>query len=149
LILCRDYYNSLHPSGPPSKKDNHSGDNAFASKQDRINHQKKIRLWFMNPEKFKNDLEVEQQKYSGKCIYHLCDNHLTQNCNVKQECEKLLTTKKSSPSPLAQTGQKHHISEESLDDDIVSDSNDAFVSEDMANDTNKASLHYFVCVTKH
>jgi hypothetical protein len=32
LILCRDYYNSLHPNGPPSKKDNHSGDNAFAGK---------------------------------------------------------------------------------------------------------------------
>jgi hypothetical protein len=149
LILRRDYYNSLHPNGLPSKKDNHSVNNAFASKQDQINHQKKIRLWFMNPEKFKNDLEVEQQKYSGRCIYHLCDNHLTQNCNVKRECEKLLTTKKSSPSPLAQTGQLRHISKESLDDDIVSDSNDAFVSEDMTNDTNEASLYYFACVINH
>jgi hypothetical protein len=35
LILCRGYYNSLHPNGPPqSKKDITLGDHTFASKQD-------------------------------------------------------------------------------------------------------------------
>jgi hypothetical protein len=29
LILCQDYYNSLYPNGPPSKKDNHSSDNVL------------------------------------------------------------------------------------------------------------------------
>ncbi len=42
----------------------------------------------MDPVKFKRELDTEQRKYSGKCIYHLCDNHSTSNCNIKLECDK-------------------------------------------------------------
>jgi hypothetical protein len=133
LILCRVFYNSLHPNGPPSKKDVHSDVNPFASKQDRINHQKKIRIWFLNPGKFKNALEMEQRKHSGKCVYHLCDNHSNSTCNVKIECEKLLAEKQTAPSSSSSSsGQLHHITEEMYEDAIDMDSRDV-ESDDMTN----------------
>jgi len=148
LILCRDYYNFLHPNGPPTKKESQFFDNVFASKQDRLSHQKKIKAWFMNPGKFKKELESEQQKYVGKCIYHLCETHSTMNCNVKRECEKLLATKTSALSSSAETGQLHYITDE-LFEDATSESEDVVDSAVLTNDTNEASLHYFACVTNH
>jgi hypothetical protein len=141
LILCRDYYNSLHPNGPPTKRNIHSGDSVFASKQDHLNHQKKIRHWFMDLVKFKREIDAEQRKYAGKCIYHLCDNHPTSNCNIKHECDKLISDKKPA-------GQLRHIMEEQYadaSDDALVD----IVSEDISNDTNEASLHYFARVSNH
>ena len=149
LILCRDYYNSIHPNGPPAKKDSHLSDNVFASKQDRLSHQKKVRSWFMNPEKFKKEMDTEQQKHVGKCIYHLCDNHSTLNCNVKKDCEKLLTAKTSSSSSSAGNAHLRHITEELFEDAITSDTEDIVTSDALSNDTNEASLHYFACVTNH
>jgi len=142
LILCRDHHNSLHPNGPPSKKDNHSGDNAFASKQDCLDHQKKVRLWFLNPVKFKNELDAAQCKYSGKCLYHLCDTHSTPNCNIKCEFDKLLSNKKSSSSPTPPLGQLRHITEDCHEDAVDNDDWD-IVTDDVCNDTNDASLQYF------
>jgi hypothetical protein len=148
LILCRDYYNSLHPNGPPTKKESQFGDNVIASKQDRLSHQEKIKSWFMNPGKFKKELESEQQKYVGKCIYHLCDTHPTMHCNVKRECAKLLATKTSAASSSAETGQLRHITDE-LFENATSESEDVVDSDVLTNDTNEASLHYFACVTNH
>jgi hypothetical protein len=149
LILCRDFYNSLHPNGSPSEKEGNSGNNPFASKQDRLNHQKKIRMWFLNPGKFKNALDMEQRNYSGKCVYHLCDNHPTSSCNVKLECDKILAEKQSVPSlGSSQAGQLRHITEELYEDAVDVESGD-IASVDVTNDTNEASLHYFACVTNH
>jgi len=149
LVLCRDFYNSLHPTGPPIKKDGPSGDNPFASKQDRLNHQKKIRMWFLNPGKFKNALDMVQRKYSGKCVYHLCDTHPTSTCNVKLECEKILAEKQSvSTSGSSAAGQLRHITEELYKDAVDVESRD-IESDELTNDTNEASLHYFACVTNH
>jgi hypothetical protein len=147
LILCQDYYNSLHPNGPPAKKDLNHGDSPFTSRQDRLDHQKKIRLWFMNPGKYKNELVAEQQKHLGKCIYHLCDNHSTDNCNIKRECDKNLGNKQSSP-PTATAGQLRHITEECFEDAVDNDACDD-VDEDICKNTNEESLQYFLRVSKH
>jgi hypothetical protein len=93
-------------------------------------------------------LESEQQKYVGKCVYHLCDTHPTMHCNVKRECEKLLASKTSASSSSAETGQLCHITDE-LFEDATSESEDVVDSAVLTNDTNEASLHYFACVTNH
>jgi hypothetical protein len=70
---------------------------------DRISHQKKVKEWFLNPKKSHREIENEQRKHSGKCIYHLSKSHPTADCNIKKECEKLLMDKKdmvSTPSLL-------------------------------------------------
>jgi hypothetical protein len=147
LILCRDYYNSLHPNGPPTK-DTAYGDSGFAKKQDRLTHQKKIRGWFMDHVKFKRELDTEQCKYSGKCIYHLCDNHSTSNCNIKLECNKLLMNKKPSDPISANPGHLRHIMEENYEV-AIDDTSGAFVPEEISNDTNEEHLHYFARVSNH
>ena len=58
----------------------------------------------MNPTKYKAELEAEQLKYAGKCVYHLTKNHQTPNCYIKKECEKLVANKKSNvPTPGSST----------------------------------------------
>lgn len=148
MILCRDYYNSLHPQGPPTKRDNHTGESGFASKQDRLTHQKKVRTWFMDPTKFKREIDAEQRKHPGKCIYHLCDNHSTVNCNVKLECDKGTQDKRSSGPISSASGQLRHITEEHYEDAIDDVPNDP-VSEELSNDTSDASLQYFARVSNH
>jgi len=92
---------------------------------------------------------MEQRKHSGKCVYHLCDNHSTSTCNVKLECEKLLAEKLTAPSSSSSySGQLHHITEEIYEDAIDMDSRDV-ESDDMTNNTNRASLHYYARVTNH
>jgi hypothetical protein len=88
LVLCRDFYNSVNPTGPSVKRDRDRGGDRdpFAELQvDRTSHHKKIRLWFMNPAKHRADLEAEQIKYSGRCLYHLTKSHCTDDCHVKKE----------------------------------------------------------------
>jgi hypothetical protein len=59
LVLCRDFYNSVNPTGPPAKHDRDR--DPFSEFQlDRASHHKKIRLWFSNPTKHKRDIESEQ-----------------------------------------------------------------------------------------
>jgi hypothetical protein len=149
LILCRDYYNSIHPNGPPSKPSPGVGDSPFTSRQDRLDHQKKVRLWFMNPSKFKNAIETEQRKHSGKCIYHLSDTHQTSNCNVKKECDKLLSEKQVSNSTTSSTGQLRHITEESFEDAVEPDDCGDNDHDVLCNDTNEDSLQYFAKVSNH
>jgi len=123
-------------------------DHAFASKQERVAHQKKIRLWFMNPVKFKKELDAEIKKYAGKCVYHLCDNHPTSSCNVKRECDKLIADKGSTSQASSATGQLRHISEETFEDAVELSTSEVDL-DDFANDTNEESLHYFACITNH
>jgi hypothetical protein len=84
LILCRDYFNSVKPQG--ISKHEQSNDTNF----DRAAQHKKVKEWFMNPSKFRREIEAEQRKHSGKCIFHLTKSHPTEECNVKKECDKLL-----------------------------------------------------------
>jgi hypothetical protein len=55
---------------------------------DRASHHKKIRLWFTNPSKYKAELELEQPKFPGRCIYHLTRTHATMDCHVKKDSDK-------------------------------------------------------------
>jgi len=91
LVLCRDYANLVQPQGY-SKVDPNS-DFAHNSSIDRLAHHKKIKQWFMNPSKFATELENEQAKYPGKCIYHLTTKHPTYDCFIKKECDKLVAAR--------------------------------------------------------
>jgi len=61
LVLRRNYSNSVRPQG--NGQDN--SDSANTPPVDRPAHHKKIKQWFMNPVKFKAELEAEQAKYTG------------------------------------------------------------------------------------
>jgi hypothetical protein len=52
----------------------------------------------MNPSKFRREIEAEQRKHSGKCIFHLTRSHRTEECNVRKESDKLLADQKNTPS---------------------------------------------------
>jgi hypothetical protein len=81
LVLCRDYYNSVKPTGVERKS---SPESTF----DKETHQKKIREWFLNPTKFCQQIESEQRHHPNKCIYHLSKTHQTSNCAVKKVCDR-------------------------------------------------------------
>ncbi len=139
LILCRDYFNSVKPQGV--LKRDQPGDSTF----DRAAQHKKVKEWFMNPSKFRRDIENEHRKHSGKYIYHLSKTHTTDECNVKRECDKLLADRKNS-SPSTQnagsSGQLRNLKEEIFEDAVSDD-----VTDDSTNDTNEDQLLYFARVT--
>ncbi len=107
----------------------------------------------MNPKKNAKEIEEEQCRHLGKCIFHLTASHQTTNCDVKKDCDKLLQAKKSSstthPSSTSTTGQLRHITEEEevSQDSLVDDS--SAVSNDDSNDTNDDVLNYFSRVSNH
>jgi hypothetical protein len=61
LTLCRDYY----PQGILQLSTTASGES------DHSAHSKKVKTWFMNPVKYRKEIETEQSKHPNKCIYHL------------------------------------------------------------------------------
>jgi hypothetical protein len=67
LMLCRDYYNSVKPGS----FNHRSSQNTIEQGFDREAHQKKVKEWFMSPVKFCHEIEAEQKRHPGKCIYHL------------------------------------------------------------------------------
>jgi hypothetical protein len=149
--LCRDFYNSVNPKGPTSisKRDR----DPFSELQiDRAAHHKKICQWLMNPSRFSQEIKNEQLKFPGKCIYHLISTHPTELCNVKKECDKLISAKKTGSANLnsaqsgGTTGQLRHITEEVFEDAIDSDTKDECVED---NDTNDSDLLYFARVSNH
>jgi hypothetical protein len=104
LVLCRDFYNSVNPSGFLSK------DGPPDTASDKTNqHRKKVKQWFLFPSKFCKEIALEQAKHPGMCIYHLSTSHSTENCHIKLDCDKRASTKKPtvlSPTPSgSQTGQ--------------------------------------------
>jgi hypothetical protein len=145
-VLCRDYYHSVRPQG--ITKHNPSPD----QNQDRVAQRKKVKEWFMNPDKFAKEIEAEQCKHPGKCIYHLSKTHPTSQCDVKKECDKLLLAKNSSGGNqrTSQTtqGQLRHITEDFVQEEDDEECEEVS-SEEFPNDTNEAVLNYFTCVTKH
>jgi len=146
LVLCRDFYNSIHPTNAPSK------DITQDVNSDRTaQHRKKVKQWFLQPQKFCKEIESEQQKHPEMCIYHLSSSHPTETCHIKIDCDKRSSSKKqcaqSGLSVGQSTGQLHHITEEQFED-----ASDAIDNEEMvlaSNDTNEAELLYFVRVSKH
>jgi len=150
LVLCRDYYNSVKPFGNVKKDTTHSpsGNNPNAG-FDRLNHQKKVRLWFLNPTKYCKEIEKEQEKHPDKCIFHLSSSHPTATCNVKLECDKIRVSKTSSSTLTSgTTGQLRHITEEDFVDAASFEEN-AIDVDSQANDTKEDGLLYFARITNH
>jgi len=143
LVLCRDYANSVRPQG---HKIESSHDISF----DRAAHHKKVKQWFMNPAKFQQEMDLEQAKHVGKCLYHLTKSHQTPDCYIKKECEKLIVNKKSSGSNTSSrnvpSGQLRNIKEE-VDEESVDDVSDDMLPE--PNDTNEDELAYFARIKNH
>jgi hypothetical protein len=109
----------------------------------------------MNPVKFRVEMEAEQNKHPGKCLYHLTKSHPTCDCYIKKECKKLLAAKKStgpntsSNSPNSgSNGQLRNITE-LVGEDIAVDEDNAFNMMPDSNDTNKEELFYFTHIKNH
>jgi len=155
LVLCRDYYNSIKPLGVHPKKDSANPSSSQSGVTfDRINHQKKVRQWFMQPTKYCKEIEREQLKCPDMCLFHMSKTHTTEECNVKKECDKLRQAKSSSTgnasSGVVTSGQSQlrHITEELFEDAVYEDVSDSVVEEGI-NDTNQDILNYFSRVTNH
>ncbi len=106
----------------------------------------------MNPSKFCHEIEAEQRKHQGKCIYHLSKSHTTADCSVKKECDKLVLDQKngtSSSSPITgSTGYLRHFTDNVFEDAAAENTVDAS-TDDVSNDTNEEDLIYFARMTKH
>ena len=147
LVLCRDFYNSVHPTGI-LPKDNYQEPNSDKTAQ----HHRKVKQWFLFPAKFCKDIAAEQAKNPGMFIYHLSSTHATENCHIKLDCDKCASARKPSSSvsnatSSTSTGQLRHITEEFFEDasDVIP--RDDSVEE--SNDTNEAELLYFAQVSNH
>jgi hypothetical protein len=79
LVLCHDYYNSVNPMGPSKMTDYF-----LEANLDPNAHHKKIKQWFINPAKYSIEILAEQQKFSGRCIYHLTKPYETDDCHIKK-----------------------------------------------------------------
>jgi len=153
-VLCRDYYNSIKSQG--STKKEHLGSNLTNTNSsfDRIAHQKKIRNWFMQPDKFSQAILREQQKFPDMCIFHMSKTHQTHDCHVKKECDKLRAAKSplgtSNPGGTQSvTGQLRHVTDQTdVEDELFEDVSDS-VTDVPINDTNQEVLHYFSRMTNH
>jgi hypothetical protein len=146
LTLCRDYYNSVTSHLPNRRLVQNQHDQNF----DREEHQKKVKMWFMNPGKYCQEIENCQNRYPGRCIYHLAKSHPTEKCGVKKECDELVAgrkTSRSSGNNSSTPGQLRHLTEESYEEAEFED----VVEQEVVsgNDTNKHSLLYFARLSKH
>jgi hypothetical protein len=102
LVLCRDFYHSVNPQGILKSEGHHK-----LSQTERLAHHKRVKQWFLNPTKFHRDIEAEQKKHPGKCLYHLSTSHPTTDCNVN---DKLLSENKNSNTPsAASNGSSGHL----------------------------------------
>jgi hypothetical protein len=150
LVLCRDYANSIRPQGL-SKIDPNS-DFALDASIDRTQHHKKIKQWFMNPGKFKNEIAAEQAKYTGKCIYHLTKSHPTCECYIKKECDKMIAARKNTTSNATPgagiSGQLRHLTDNNVEDEPVEDVADS-LPDLSSNNTNEDALYYIARVSNH
>jgi len=144
------FYNSIHPQGPP-KKDTISQEGNFLSQQERAAHYKKVRQRFLNPTKYCTEIEGEQRKYPGKCIYHLSKSHPTHDCNIKKEPEKLVTEQKKLPNSSSSSipsDQLQNLKEEIFEDAVADVSHDV-VPDSGSNDTNEDKLNMFNHLKNH
>jgi hypothetical protein len=108
LVLCHDYYNSIKPQGIMKR-------NSPSTTFDCDAHQQKIKMWFANPVKFSKELEQEQLKFPGKCLYHLSKSHPTEKCHMKRALDKTKNPQQRQPIPnvvSTPVGRLRHITEE-------------------------------------
>jgi len=111
----------------------------------------------MNPAKHQTDIEAEQLKYSGRCLFHLTKSHSTDDCHVRKKCNKLLASQRNnSTTPPSQhsatrssTGNLRHITEEVYEDTVDQEDSKDESSVHSHNDTNESDLLYFARVSKH
>jgi len=89
LVLCRDYYNSIKQQVSIKKETSGSNLGNQNSNFDRLAHQKKVRSWFMQPDRFCQEIPREQLKFPDMCLFHMSKTHQTNDCHVKKECDKL------------------------------------------------------------
>jgi hypothetical protein len=148
LVLCRDYYNSVNPKGLLSSDQGPANAESHAS---RMAQQKKVHEWFLNPVKFRKEIEREQKCHPDKCIYHLTKSHPTATCFVKLECEKQVQTSKApSTNTSSNSGNLCYVTEDVFEDAVLdTDEMCIAVANVQGNDTNEDSLQYFALVTKH
>ncbi len=52
---------------------------------------------------FHHEVEAEQWKLTGKCIYHLSKSHTAADCSVKKDCYKLKADKQDGTSHSSPT----------------------------------------------
>jgi hypothetical protein len=118
---------------------------------DRLTHQKKVKEWFLLPDKYCKEIAYEQRKYPNKCIYHLSETHCTADCHIKKEDEKMGIFQKqkgtTATNPTSHTGQLRHITEEKFMDAASDDF--PVVDESNGNDTNEDTLLYFTRLSNH
>jgi hypothetical protein len=146
LSLCRDYSNSINPSGLLKKSI--PRDNGTNSTFDHPAHHKKVKEWFSNPSKYQKEIEQEQLKHPGKCMYHLSKTHPTDDCFVKKACANALPQSSTSASDV--TGPRGHlrnIKEEDANEDIIYEGQVDY--EVIDNDTNDEVLNDFTRVSNH
>jgi len=149
LILCRDYSNSVHPLG--ISKHASTSDSNFLSQNDCVAHHKKVRQWFLNTTKYCVEIETEQKRYAGKCIYHLSSSHCTDDCHIKKACDQQRSEKHQpgvSTSGSAVTGKLRNLKEEGSEDKSPEALSKTLL-DTTSNDTNEADLYYFACLTNH
>jgi hypothetical protein len=146
LVLCHDFYHSVNPQG--ILKHDSSSEQATLNQADRMVQHKKVKQWFLNPTKFRREIEAKQRKHPGKCIYHLTKSHPTTDCNVKKECDKLLAGNKDSSTTSVSSGQLRNVKEDMFED-AVSDDIEDVLPETPSNDTNKDDLYYFARLSNH
>jgi hypothetical protein len=109
----------------------------------------------MNPSEFQSNIESEQQKIPGQCLYHLTTSHGTAGCHDKKECDKLLASTKGTSvgsqnsTTAPSTGQLRHLTEEIFEVavDLADSKDESFETVD--NDTNDSDLLYFAHVSNH
>jgi hypothetical protein len=153
LILCWDYFHSINPYGILKWDHSNNGTSSVINPADHAAQHKKVKQWFLNPAKFCCELESEQKKYPGKCIYHLSKPHSTGDCSVKKECDTLLLEKRDATASnllSGTSGRLRNIKEEVFedavaDDSITEDSVDTLI--ESTNDTNEDALYYFAHMT--
>jgi len=148
LVLCRDFYHSINPKGVTPRETTNTNDY-----NTRMNQQKKVKEWFLQPLKFCKEIEREQKKYPDMCIFHLSKSHATDACYLKKECEKIKSQPKeangkSSSQTGSTVGQLRHITED-LYEDAVDDSEISQEVHDESNDTNETDLLYFSRMANH
>jgi hypothetical protein len=90
-----------------------------------------VKHWFLHLIKYWKEIEFEQKKHPGKCIYHLTKSHPTEECTVKKECDRIIADKSSGDNlsvnnSSKQTGQLKNVKEEvfenAVDQDAVENS---------------------------
>jgi hypothetical protein len=102
----------------------------------------------------RTEREAEQEKHSGKFLYHLTKSHPTSECYIKKECEKLLAAKRSNDSNSSSTsnsittGHLRNLKED-LDKEHIVDKEALIDTLPECNDTNKDDLIYFSHIKNH